>query len=58
MRNKMSHKFTQNLKKDWYQHLEVKRVKVTKDAEKTIVNEVEQECVAVMRANGGAPHYM
>ena len=54
----MSHKFTQNLKKDWYQHLEVKRVKVMKDAEKTIVNEVEQECVAVMRANGGAPHYM
>jgi len=54
----MSHKFTQNLKKDWYQHLEVRRVKVTKDAEKTIVNEVEQECVAVMRANGGAPHYM
>ena len=58
MRNKMSHKSTQNLKKDWYQHLEVKRVKVTRDTEKTIINEVEQECVAVMRANGGAPHYM
>ena len=54
----MSYKFTQNLKKNWYQHLEVKPVKVTKDTEKTIVNEVERECVAVMRANGGAPHYM
>ena len=54
----MSYKFTQILKKDWYQHLEVKRVKVTEDTGKTIVNEVEQECVAVMRANGGAPHYM
>ena len=58
MRNNMSYKITQNLKKDWYQHLEVKRVKVTEDTGKTIVNEVEQECVAVMRANGGAPHYM
>lgn len=54
----MSYKFTQNIKKNWYQHLEVKTVKVTKDKEKTIINEVEQECVAVMRANGGAPHYM
>ena len=54
----MSHKLTQNVKKDWYQRLEVSRVKVTRDTEKTVVNEVEQECVAVMRANGGAPHYM
>ena len=54
----MSHKLTQNPKKDWYQHLEVKQVKVTRDTAKTLVNEVDQECVAVMRANGGAPHYM
>ena len=33
-------------------------IELTKDTEKTIVNEVERECVAVMRANGGAPHYM
>ena len=58
MRNNMSYKFTQNLKKDWYQHREVKPVKVKRDTEKTVLNEVEQECVAVMRANGGAPHYM
>ena len=54
----MSQKLTQDLKKDWYQHLEVKRVKVKRNSEKTILNEVEQECVEVMRANGGAPHYM
>ena len=54
----MSHKLAENPKKDWYQHLKVKRVKVARNTEKTVVNEVEQECVAVMRANGGAPHYM
>ena len=54
----MSQKLTQNLKKNWYQHLEVKRVKAKRATEKTILNEVEQECVEVMRANGGAPHYM
>ena len=54
----MSLKSTENLKKDWYQHLEVKRVHAERDREKTILIEVEQECVEVMRANGGAPHYM
>ena len=54
----MSQKLTENLKKDWYQHLEDKRVHAERDKEKTILNEVEQECVEVMRANGGAPHYM
>ena len=54
----MSLKSTGNLKKGWYEHLEVKRVKVKRATEKTILIEVEQECVEVMRANGGAPHYM
>tara|TARA_Y100000589_G_scaffold305900_1_gene320209 strand:+ start:452 stop:616 length:165 start_codon:yes stop_codon:yes gene_type:complete len=54
----MSQKLTENLKKDWYQHLEVKQRHAERDIEKTILIEVEQECVKVMRANGGAPHYM
>ena len=54
----MSQKLTENLKKDWYQHLEVKRVHDERVTEKTILIEVEQECVEVMLANGGAPHYM
>ena len=54
----MTRKLKETFKKDWYQHLEVKRVKVKRNSEKTILNEVEQECVEVMRANGGAPHYM
>ena len=29
-----------------------------RDTEKTTLIEVEEECVEVMKANGGAPHYM
>ena len=54
----MSQKIIENLKKDWYKHPEVKRVHAERATEKTILIEVEQECVEVMRANGGAPHYM
>ena len=54
----MSQKLTENLKKDWYQHLDVKRVHAERDTEKTTLIEVEEECVQVMKANGGAPHYM
>ena len=58
MGNNMSRKLTENLKKDWYQHPTVKRIHAERATEKTILIEVEQECVEVMRANGGAPHYM
>ena len=54
----MSQKLIENLKKDWHQQLEVKRVHAERDTEKTPLIEVQEECVEVMRANGGAPHYM
>ena len=54
----MSRKLKENFKKDWYQHPTVKRVHAERATEKTILIEVEQECVEVMRAHGGAPHYM
>ena len=58
MRNKMSRQATKNAKRDWYKNPELNKIKVGRNIKTKRSDSVERECKAVMRANGGAPHYM
>jgi len=58
MRNKMSRQVKKNSKRDWYKHPELNKIKVGRNIKTKRSDDVERECKAVMRANGGAPHYM
>ena len=54
----MSRKIKTEPTKDWYQYPEVENIKIKKQLQVEHSNNAETECVAVMLANGGAPHYM
>ena len=54
----MSRQVTKNSKRDWYKNPELNKIKVGRNIKTKRSDDVERECKAVMRANGGAPHYM
>ena len=58
MRNKMSRQVKKNSKRDWYKHPELNKIKVGRSIKTRQPTDTARECVAVMKANGGAPHYM
>ena len=54
----MSQKVSRQPARDWYKHPEVNRIKLKGKIKTDRSNNVKRECIAVMKANGGAPHYM
>ncbi len=58
MRNKVSQKVSKHPARDWYKHPDVNRIKLKGKIKTDRSNNVKRECIAVMKANGGAPHYM
>ena len=54
----MSRQVTKTPKRDWYKNPELNKIKVGRNIKTKRSDDVERECKVVMRANGGAPHYM
>ena len=54
----MSRQVKKNSKRDWYKHPELNKIKVGRNIKTRQPTDTARECVAVMKANGGAPHYM
>ena len=54
----MSRQVTKNSKRDWYKNPELNKIKVGRNIKTRQSTDIARECKAVMRANGGAPHYM